>query len=109
MSTNEVFVGPWKGKQNAGLAHRQFETVQHSAHDLTAKEIARKMGISPATVTKTLDRARFTLGMQKSVRGLSLEAMKRGIITPLIITLMLLNTGSGTEAPSTYTYRTYHS
>ena len=95
---SEVIIGDYRGRQGAGLPPRQLEAVLHSANDLTAKQIARKMGISPATVTKTLDRARFALGMQRSVRGLCLEAIKRGIIAPLVLALMVLGTGTATES-----------
>lgn len=84
-----IQVGNWLGRLGQGLAPRQLEATLYSAMDLTAKEIARRMGCSPYTVKQQLDDARFKLGMQRSVRGLCLEAIKRGIIAPLVLLLML--------------------
>ena len=53
------------------------------------KEIAREMNIEPTTVRARLDNARFKLGMQKTLRGLCMEAFKRGIIVPLSLTLAI--------------------
>ncbi|WAD26651.1 helix-turn-helix transcriptional regulator [Pseudomonadaceae bacterium T75] len=56
---------------------------------MTAKEIARHMGCSHYTVKQQLDDARFKLGMQRTTRGLCLEAMRRGIIAPLMVALLI--------------------
>jgi DNA-binding CsgD family transcriptional regulator len=73
-------MGSWKGPLGAGLAPRELEATLWAAADLTAKEIARLMGITPKSVSKRLDDARFKLGA-RTVRGLVLEAFKRGLIS----------------------------
>lgn len=80
----------WRGKLNAGLAPRQLEALIYACADMTCKEIARVMGISPGTVQERLNDARFKVGMQRTTRGLCLEAIKRGIVAPLAV-IMLLN------------------
>ena len=59
----------------------------------TEKTRARLMDCSHYTVKQQLDDARFKLGNQRTTRGLCLEAMKRGIITPLALAL-LIGTGN---------------
>ena len=88
-----ITAGSWQGRLNSGLAPRQLEATLWSAADLTAKEIARRMGCSHYTVKQQLDDARFKLGMQRTIRGLCLEAMRRGIIAPLMVAL-LIGTGN---------------
>uniref|UniRef100_UPI0025928F11 sigma factor-like helix-turn-helix DNA-binding protein n=1 Tax=uncultured Pseudomonas sp. TaxID=114707 RepID=UPI0025928F11 len=74
-----------------GLAPRELEATLHAANDLTQKEIARVMGISPKTVEKRIEDARFKLGA-KTMRGLVLEAFKRQIISPAVMALVALMT-----------------
>ncbi|HCF7378292.1 TPA: helix-turn-helix transcriptional regulator [Pseudomonas aeruginosa] len=62
--------GGWIGRQGLGLAPRELEATAWSASELTAKEVARRMGIAPGTVEKRLDDAKFKLGV-RSVRGLA--------------------------------------
>ncbi|MEN1617158.1 LuxR C-terminal-related transcriptional regulator [Pseudomonas aeruginosa] len=75
--------GGWIGRQGLGLAPRELEATAWSASELTAKEVARRMGIAPGTVEKRLDDAKFKMGV-RSVRGLVLEAFRRGIISPAV-------------------------
>ena len=89
----------WRGKLNAGLAPRQLEALVYACADMTCKEIARVMGVSPKAVSQRLDDARFKLGMQRTVRGLCLEAIKRGIVAPLDI-IMLINSMGLQQAPA---------
>ncbi|HCF2691164.1 TPA: helix-turn-helix transcriptional regulator [Pseudomonas aeruginosa] len=79
----------WQGRLGMGLAPRELEATLHAASDLTAKEIAKLMGIAPGTVSKRLDDARFKLGA-KTIRGLVLEAYKRQIISPLCVGILAL-------------------
>lgn len=79
MITTTVGKSTWIGFLGKGLAPRELEATLWAANDLTAKEIARLMGISPGTVGKRLDDARFKLGA-RTVRGLVVEAMTRGLI-----------------------------
>ncbi|MBH3785381.1 helix-turn-helix transcriptional regulator [Pseudomonas aeruginosa] len=79
----------WQGRLGMGLAPRELEATLHAESDLTAKEIAKLMGIAPGTVSKRLDDARFKLGA-KTIRGLVLEAYKRQIISPLCVGILAL-------------------
>ncbi|MBJ9995817.1 helix-turn-helix transcriptional regulator [Pseudomonas sp. S33] len=89
MDTATITAGKWKGTLGMGLAPRELEATLHAASDLTAKEIAKLMGIAPGTVSKRLDDARFKLGA-KTIRGLVLEAYKRQIISPLCVGILAL-------------------
>lgn len=70
-----------------GLAPRELEATLLAADEMSAKEIARVMGISPGTVQKRLDDARFKMGT-KTVRGLVLEAFRRQIIAPACVVVL---------------------
>ncbi|HFH3261726.1 TPA: LuxR C-terminal-related transcriptional regulator [Pseudomonas aeruginosa] len=89
MDTATITAGKWKGTLGMGLAPRELEATLHAASDLTAKEIAKLMGIAPGTVSKRLDDARFKLGA-KTIRGLVLEAYKRQIISPLCVGILAM-------------------
>ncbi|WP_457923757.1 helix-turn-helix transcriptional regulator [Pseudomonas aeruginosa] len=89
MTTATISTETWQGRLGMGLAPRELEATLHAASDLTAKEIARLMGIAPGTVSKRLDDARFKLGA-KTVRGLVLEAYKRQIISPLCVGILAI-------------------
>ncbi|HBO4875703.1 TPA: helix-turn-helix transcriptional regulator [Pseudomonas aeruginosa] len=89
MDTATITAGKWKGTLGMGLAPRELEATLHAASDLTAKEIAKLMGIAPGTVSKRLDDARFKLGA-KTIRGLVLEAYKRQIISPLCVGILAI-------------------
>ncbi len=83
-------VGNWKSTDKTDrLSPRELEAMLYAANDLSIKEIAREMNIEPTTVKARLDNARFKLGMQKTLRGLCMEAFKRGIIVPLSLTLAI--------------------
>lgn len=89
MTTQTITASGWTGFLGMGLAPRELEATLHAANDLTQKEIARLMGISPKTVEKRIEDARFKLGA-KTMRGLVLEAFKRQIISPATTALALL-------------------
>lgn len=82
-----ITAGNWKGHLGMGLAPRELEATLLAADELSAKEIARVMGIAPGTVQKRLDDARFKLGA-KTVRGLVLEAFRRQIIAPACVVML---------------------
>ncbi|MCH0748930.1 LuxR C-terminal-related transcriptional regulator [Pseudomonas aeruginosa] len=89
MTTATISTDTWQGRLGMGLAPRELEATLHAASDLTAKEIAKLMGIAPGTVSKRLDDARFKLGA-KTIRGLVLEAYKRQIISPLCVGILAI-------------------
>lgn len=74
-----ITAGKWQGVLGRGLAPRELEAVLYAANDLTAKETARLMGITPGSVSKRLDDARFKLGC-RTVRGLVVAALNQGLI-----------------------------
>ncbi|HBP0214977.1 TPA: helix-turn-helix transcriptional regulator [Pseudomonas aeruginosa] len=88
-TTATISTDTWQGRLGMGLAPRELEATLHAASDLTAKEIAKLMGIAPGTVSKRLDDARFKLGA-KTIRGLVLEAYKRQIISPLCVGILAI-------------------
>lgn len=92
-------VGNWKSTDKTDrLSPRELEAMLYAANDLSIKEIAREMNIEPTTVRARLDNARFKLGMQKTLRGLCMEAFKRGIIAPLSLTMAIaLSAGPSTD------------
>lgn len=85
MNLTTITAGSWTGFLGKGLAPRELEATAYAAADMTAKEIARLMGISPKAVSKRLDDARFKLGA-RTVRGLVIEAFKRGLIVAVSCT-----------------------
>lgn len=89
MTTQTITASGWTGFLGMGLAPRELEATLYAASDLTQKEIARLMGISPKTVEKRIEDARFKLGA-KTMRGLVLEAFRRQIISPAATALALL-------------------
>ncbi|RMN59556.1 response regulator transcription factor [Pseudomonas savastanoi] len=101
MTTNTLTVGTWQGHLKMGLAPRELEATLWAAADMTVKEIGRAMGISPATAEKRLDSARFKFGA-KTMRGLVLEAFRRGVISPAAaLTLVLAAHGAIASEPMT--------
>lgn len=103
---NTIEIEGWRGRLDAGLPRRQLEALIYACSDMTVKQIARRMGIGPASAQQRLDDARFKLGMQRSVRGLCLEAMRRGIVAPLALALVaILAAGGNHSSPSTLARR----
>lgn len=107
-------IGNWKSTDKTDrLSPRELEAMLYAANDLSIKEIAREMNIEPTTVRARLDNARFKLGMQKTLRGLCMAAFKRGIITPLSLTMAIalsvgpsadyLRGGTDSSSPNTVT------
>lgn len=47
MDTATITAGKWKGTLGMGLAPRELEATLLAADEMSAKEIARVMGISP--------------------------------------------------------------
>lgn len=81
--------GAWRGYLGRGLAPRELQFLLWVALGLTAKEIAREAGISPATVAKRLTNAMFKLGVTRRA-ALVAEAMRRQIISPMCFVLAAL-------------------
>ncbi|MCE0981661.1 response regulator transcription factor [Pseudomonas monteilii] len=91
MTTQTITANGWTGFLGMGLAPRELEATLHAASDLTQKEIARLMGISPKTVEKRIEDARLKLGA-RTMRGLVIEAFRRQIIAPSVMAMIALLT-----------------
>lgn len=78
----------WKGSLDMGLAPRELEFTLMVAAGMTGKEIARVAGLAPDSVKKRISNAMYKLraGNRAQLVG---EAMKRGIIAPLVMILAL--------------------
>jgi len=87
MST--IQVEGWQGHLGKGLAPRQLMATIYATLGFTRKEIARHMECSPETIKTQLETARIRLNNQPTVRELCREAMKRGIIAPLMVALLV--------------------
>ncbi|WP_395599576.1 LuxR C-terminal-related transcriptional regulator [Pseudomonas sp. A1437] len=88
----DIVIGNWKGAYGEKFSQRELEAVLHCANNLTVKQVAQKMKISPDTVTKRLMSAKFKIGVS-SIRALVLEAFKRQLISPLLIALCAILVG----------------
>ncbi|YCH23129.1 helix-turn-helix transcriptional regulator [Pseudomonas sp. D1-3] len=84
-----IEINGWRGHLGMGLAPRELEATIHVVGGNTIKEIARAMGISPDTAKNRLEGARLKLGNQRNLRGLAVEALRRGIIAPLAVILLI--------------------
>jgi len=87
--------GDWKGRIGV-LAQRELECLLGVACGFSSKEIAKQDGCSPATVDKRLLSASCKLQVFKRAQ-LVAEAMKRGLIAPMMIMLAVF---SGYQAAS---------
>ncbi|WP_312139950.1 helix-turn-helix transcriptional regulator [Stutzerimonas nitrititolerans] len=87
MST--IQVEGWQGHLGKGLAPRQLMATIYAALGFTRKEIAKHMECSPETIKTQLETARYNLDNQPTVRELCREAMRRGIIAPLMVALLI--------------------
>lgn len=74
----------WTGHLGMGLAERELQCVMAVACGLTSKEAAREFGVAKDTVDKRLLSASTKLRVIKRAQ-LVAEAMRRGLISPMII------------------------
>lgn len=96
----------WQGRLGQGLAPRQLMAVIYAALGFTRKEIAKRMQCSPETIKSQLETARFNLDNQPTTRELCREAMRRGIISQLVLLLCLSTGFSSTDRPAQRPVRT---
>lgn len=75
----DIVIGSWKGTAKNKFSARELEAVLHCANNLTVKQAAKQMSISPDSVTKRLSNAKFKLGVS-SIRALVLESLRMGFI-----------------------------
>ncbi|MDM1697122.1 helix-turn-helix domain-containing protein [Thiopseudomonas alkaliphila] len=87
MEKHEIVIGDFKGLPGSNLTDQQLKALLYMANEYSAKEAAREMAISPRTVEKHVNLAKEKLGGKRSVTGVCVEAMARGIIAKLCLTL----------------------
>nr|WP_314586639.1 LuxR C-terminal-related transcriptional regulator [uncultured Pseudomonas sp.] len=78
--------GGWVGFKDRGLAPRELECLLASANGCTIKEAAKNLGMAPSTAAKRIASVMFKLGVSRQPAMVA-EAMKRGLIAPLMILL----------------------
>ncbi|AHG39695.1 LuxR family transcriptional regulator [Pseudomonas syringae CC1557] len=84
--------GTWKGKLGLGLAERELSCLLAVAAGHTDKEIAKHDGLSPRSIKGRIESCMHKLGVYKRP-ALVAEAFRRGLISPMIITLCAILVG----------------
>lgn len=87
-----VICGSWRGLLGRGLAERELSCLLAVAAGHTDKEIAQRDGLSPRSIKGRIESAMFKLGVYKRP-ALVAEAMRRGLISPLILALCAILVG----------------
>jgi DNA-binding CsgD family transcriptional regulator len=87
-----VSCGSWQGFLGNGLAERELACLLAVAAGHTDKEIAKRDGLSPRSIKGRIESVMFKLGVYKRP-ALIAEAMRRGLITPLVIALCAVLVG----------------
>lgn len=84
--------GTWKGTLGLGLAERELSCLLAVAAGQTDKEIAKHDGLSPRSIKGRIESCMHKLGVYKRP-ALVAEAFRRGLISPMIITLCAILVG----------------
>jgi len=79
--------GSWTGRLGMLLAPRELEALLWVAQDLTTKEIARLMQVSPGTAANGIERVIFKLKAKRRLDAV-MKAWDQKIISPLCILLV---------------------
>lgn len=99
---NALTFGNWTGSLGMGLAERELQCVMAVACGLTSKEAARELGVAKDTVDKRLLAASTKLGVIKRAQ-LVAEAMRRGLISPMVVTICAILVGHSLAADDEFT------
>ncbi len=99
---NALTFGNWTASLGMGLAERELQCVMAVACGLTSKEAAREFGVAKDTVDKRLLAASTKLGVIKRAQ-LVAEAMRRGLISPMIVALCALLVGHSIAGTDEFT------
>ena len=91
MNQTVCFAG-WKGNLGLGLAERELSCLLAVAAGQTDKEIAKHDGLSPRSIKGRIESCMHKLGVYKRP-ALVAEAFRRGLISPMIITLCAILVG----------------
>ncbi|MBA6066382.1 LuxR C-terminal-related transcriptional regulator [Pseudomonas mosselii] len=92
----------WTGNLGMGLAERELQCVMAVACGLSSKEAARELGVAKDTVDKRLLAASTKLGVIKRAQ-LVAEAMRRGMISPMVIILCAVLVGHSVVSSDEFT------
>ncbi|AZE96665.1 Phage protein [Pseudomonas orientalis] len=84
-------LGNWTGHLGMGLALRELQCVLGIASGQTSKELARDLGVQPESIKKRVLAASTKLGVTRRAQ-LVAEAMRKGVISPLIVLLCMILT-----------------
>ena len=87
-----VTLGNWTGHLGMGLALRELQCVLGIAMGQTSKELARDLGVQPESIKKRVLAASTKLGVTRRAQ-LVAEAMRKGVISPLLIALCAILVG----------------
>jgi len=87
--TEYIELAGWRVQLANRLTAKEAEAIALAAAGKTAKEAARALGVSPATIQDRWLHARDKLGYLSSVRELLLQAALKGVIAPLCLMLTL--------------------
>ncbi|PZQ41035.1 MAG: helix-turn-helix transcriptional regulator [Pseudomonas putida] len=99
---NALTFGNWTGSLGMGLAERELQCVMAVACGLSSKEAAREFGVAKDTIDKRLLAASTKLGVIKRAQ-LVAEAMRRGMISPLLISLCAVLVGHSIASSDEFT------
>lgn len=86
-----VTIGNWTGHLGMGLALRELQCVLGIAMGQTSKELARDLGVQPESIKKRVLAASTKLGVTRRAQ-LVAEAMRKGVISPLVVLLCMVIT-----------------
>lgn len=86
-----IIFGNWTGHLGMGLALRELQCVLGIASGQTSKELARDLGVQPESIKKRVLSASTKLGVTRRAQ-LVAEAMRKGVISPLIVLLCMVLT-----------------
>ena len=90
-AATSITSGNWTGHLGMGLALRELQCVLGIAMGQTSKELARDLGVQPESIKKRVLAASTKLGVTRRAQ-LVAEAMRKGVISPLIVLLCMVLT-----------------
>lgn len=88
-AATSITSGNWTGHLGMGLALRELQCVLGIALGQTSKELARELGVQPESIKKRVLAASTKLGVTRRAQ-LVAEAMRKGVISPLVIMLCMI-------------------
>lgn len=99
---NTISFGSWQGNLGRGLAERELSCLLAVASGYTDKQIAQLDGLSPRSIKGRIEAAMHKLGTYKRP-ALVAEAVRRGLISPMILTLCAILVGHSVAGTDEFT------